>query len=175
MKAFLADTKFILLFFVILTLATVLSNIDLESSKNEKMTNPLSDLKFDFGLDIMSFDVKSTKARGPASLDRNEYSILKKEFLCPLSKNKAQLKVSDRVSKNLVAINFKLCHEFKLIESISLENKSNGYKAHIFKVNKNYFKTDYIQLNSGLNQLKLNVFLKDGQKLEDSLEILSGS
>jgi hypothetical protein len=72
-------------------------------------------------------------------------------------------------------INFKICKESKSLNKIIIENQSNGFKAQVFKLEANNFKTDYIQLNEGLNKLKLEVILKDGQKLAESLEILSGS
>lgn len=181
MRAFFGEAKFILIFFVLLTVLTVLSNIDtgaIEKNRDKSFNDLNKASKNDEVVNIIESQAdKATHrnlARRPASQNQNDLSVLQKEFLCKTATT-MQNKVSDRVSKNLVAISFKLCHEPKLTDRIVLENQSNGFKAHIFKINKFFFKTDFIQLNSGLNILKLEVFLKDGQKLEESLEILSGT
>lgn len=187
MRVFFKEDQLILIFFVILTVITVLSNIDVGSVDEKMRVKSLSDLNKDLNNDATDNfkDSQTDKideaaennrnlARRPASQNQNDLSVLQKEFLCKTA-TPMQNKVSDRVSKNLVAISFKLCYESKLTDRVVLQNQSNGFKAHIFKINKNFFKTDFIQLNSGLNILKLEVFLKDGQKLEESLEILSGT
>lgn len=176
MAAFFLKEKYILIFFAFLSFATVMSYVDL-SPEGQTQVKSLKELRNDSRLDFdrkSQFVFKNDLSRTPASVDQNEQLILEKEFLCKTDKG-VHKKVSDRTAKNLVAINFKLCHELKLIDHLEIGNKSNGFKAHIFNMKKNFYKTDFIQLNSGLNLLKLEVFLKDGQKIEETLEILSGT
>ena len=163
MKSFPTEAKFILLFFAILTIFTVFSNFNLDSGPaNAKSLRNLTN-------EIVN--VKPSLLRTPASIEEESSAILNKEFLC----KPAQNIVRDKVNKPMVIISFKMCQESQFIGSIALENESNGFKAHIFKLEKNNFKTDYIQLNNGINKLKFEVVLKDGQKIIESLEILSGS
>lgn len=165
MKKFFKEAKIILVFFAVLTVLTILTNIDFNSDKTVTRKS-LENLNSE----IVS--VKPNLLRGPASVNKDKDSlILSKEFLC----NSPAEVVQEKVSKHMVMINFKMCRETKNVREIFMENQSNGFKAQIFKLEANNFKTDYIQLNDGLNKLKLEVILKDGQKLAESLEILSGS
>ncbi|MBY0554581.1 hypothetical protein K2P97_08635 [bacterium] len=165
MKKFFKEAKVILAFFVILTVITILTNIDFSSDKivlRKSMENMNNEI----------VNIKPSLLRGPASVVNEKDSlILSKEFLC----DSAAPSVQEKVGKHLIMINFKICREYKSVREIFIENQSNGFKAQIFKLEANNFKTDYIQLNEGVNQLKLEVILKDGQKLAESLEILSGS
>lgn len=163
MKLFRKEAKVILMFFAFLTIFTVFSNFNFDSEQ--------ASLKSFQSMRDEIVGVNSNSMRAPASVDENTSLVLNKEFLC----NPSAKPVQDKVVKHMVMINFKMCQELKSVLNVALENQSNGFKAQIFKVEKNNFKTDYIQLNEGLNRLKLNVVLKDGQKLEESLEILSGS
>ena len=163
MKPFHKEAKFILIFFLVLTALTVFSNLDLDSEQKanakslQSITNEIVNLE-------------PILPRAPASINENSLFTLNKEFLCKPSAKATR----DKVSKKLVIINFKLCLEPKLVRNVAIENVSNGFKAHIFKLEENNYKTDYIQLNDGQNRLKVVVVLKDGQNLEESLEILSG-
>lgn len=162
MKTFLKDAKFILIFFLFLTIFTVFSNFELGADQAEAKS--LESINNEIGA------AKTNRLRVPASIDEHALLILNKEFFCnPLGKS-----VQHKVVKPIVLINFRMCQEPKSVLSLSLENQSNGYKAQIFKMDLRNFKTDYIQLNEGLNRLKLVVILKNGQKIEESLEILSG-
>ncbi len=162
MKPFPQEAKFILTFFVILTAFALFTNFDLDSDSPTKSLRSISS---------EAVKVNPTLNREPASVTEEGSFVLNKEFLC----NSIQKPILDKVSKHMVQINFKMCYTQKSVRNIVLENQSNGFKAQIFKVDKNIFKTDYIQLNDGINKLKLEVVLKDGQKIEESLEILSGS
>jgi hypothetical protein len=165
-KTFLSEAKFIIIFFIGLTAVTVLSYVDLFSDKKTSLKS----------LETMNHEIVSVQPsleRAPASVDpKTDSFTLSKDFLC---KNKAHTLLQDKVSKHMVMINFKICKELKSVSEIIIENQSNGFKAQIFKLEANNYKTDYIQLNEGLNKLKLEFILKDGQKLAESLEILSGS
>lgn len=109
--------------------------------------------------------------RRPAAVNTDSAFVLKKELLC----ERVGPALSDRVENRLVMLNFRLCHEAKGVREVVVENQSNGFRAQIFRMEDQSFKTDYIQLNEGMNRLKLLVVLKDGQKREESLEILSDS
>ena len=149
---------------MLLTAVTVFSNFDFEN--DEKPTK----------LSLSEFEKKPTaeqksSERQPASINEIESLTLNKQFFCQPSKISGQ----DKVSKRLVMLNFKICRDLKAVQQLSIENQSNGFKAQIFTLETKSFKTDYIQLNEGVNKLKLEAVLKDGQKLVESLEILSGS
>lgn len=163
MKSFRQEAKFILMFFTFLTVFTIYSNLGMETeivSKNPIQSSPVS-----------TVEKKVRPTRNTASISEATAPILNKEFLCgPLLK-----KSPEKVDRSLVMISFKLCGKLNSVTNLALENQSNGFKAQIFKIEKNKFKTDYIQLNNGVNRLKLEAVLKDGQKIEESLEILSGS
>ncbi|MEK6628542.1 MAG: hypothetical protein AABY53_07940 [Bdellovibrionota bacterium] len=168
------EIKYNVIFFVLLTLFTVFSIIDLESEQKPTLKS-LQNIN-----DELIGD-KSNQLRRPASssvLSNNDQNnvvaplFINKEFFCKRAENRAQV---NKVFKNLVMVNFNLCLDEKLIDSITFKNISNRFGAQIFKIEGNNFKTDYIQLNSGVNRLKIEVILKDGQKLQESLEILSGS
>jgi hypothetical protein len=111
-------------------------------------------------------------SRRPSSVNSEEVTsqVIQASFLC--DEKSTQEKVQHKSGK-LMMMNFKMCA--KNAVSISLKNHSNGFKAQIFKVGKENYKTDFIQLSKGSNHLKLEIILKDGQKLEDSLVILTGS
>lgn len=183
MKQFLIESKFILLFFVLLTGATVFSNFDSE-------TQPASsgpELRQLFGQktpamppgpELPADAGRSPAAVNPAGLNDGPPTAalagsltLKKEFLC----HRIGPALRDRVADRLVMINFRMCRTLTNVRDVLLENQSNGFKAQIFRMADSSFKTDYIQLSEGLNRLRFEVVLKDGQKYEESLEILSGS
>lgn len=163
MKPFRKEAQLILMFFVFLSVFTIYSNIGMDPEpvlSNSLNFNPPEAL-----------NLRPKLFREPASIPEISAPILTKDFFCG-----PQAKLSqDHVGKSLVMISFRLCPKLNLIQNMVLENQSNGFKAQIFKLEKNQFKTDFIQLNNGINYLKLEVVLKDGQKLQESLEILSGS
>ena len=163
MKPFRKEAQFILMFFVFLTVFTIYSNLGMEPETTS--TKTLQQHQQDVLI------VKPKNIRAPASVPEVTAPVLNKEFFCRPHRKV----VPDKVGKSFVMISFKMCSKPKLITNVAIENQSNGFKAQIFKVENDKFKTDYIQLNNGVNQLKLEVVLKDGQKLEESLEILSGS
>lgn len=163
MKPFRKDAQFILMFFIFLTVFTIYSNLGIEPETTS--TKSLQHHQQDVLI------VKPRNNRTPASVQDVTAPVLNKEFFC---RPGAKI-VQEKVGKSLVMISFKMCPKPKLISHVMIENESNGFKAQIFKVENDKFKTDYIQLNNGVNHLKLEVVLKDGQKLEESLEILSGS
>ena len=163
MKLFRKEAQLILMFFTFLTVLTIYTNLGIEPemvSKNPNQNSPL-----------MISEKEERANRSLASTKDVTAPILNKKFLC----GKDAKQSPEKVDRSLVMISFKMCSNINLVANLALENQSNGFKAQIFKIEKNKFKTDYIQLNNGVNRLKLEVVLKDGQKIEESLEIMSGS
>lgn len=114
------------------------------------------------------------KGRAPASINSEmATSSLQKNFFCNHSYDRKQNVA--QVSHNMVMLNFKLCKDSKKIGKVSLVNETNGFKAQIFQPNLNSYKTDYIQLSEGSNNIMIEVVLKDGQISRESLVILTGS
>lgn len=122
--------------------------------------------------DVFSSGELSEMPRRPASINSEaaKSQIINAAFLCD-EKTKNE-KVQQKVGK-LMMMNFKVCA--KNAVSVSLINESNGFKAQVFKIDTENYKTDFIQLSKGSNHLRVQIILKDGQKLEDSLVILTGS
>lgn len=112
--------------------------------------------------------------RAPASVNVPTELSLSTQFFCKDEKN-ALVKPTQKVKKNMVMLRFKICLDEKQIQSVTLFNETNGFRAQIFKHNLGQYKTDYIQLNDGSNKVSAEVVLKDGQKSLDSLVILTGS
>lgn len=158
------EVQYFVLFFVMLTGITLFTYLDPE-------IDPKSAARSLQSINDEIIHLKPSLSRAPASLSQEDKLSLHKEFFCKTLGGAVQ----DKIVKNLVMINFKLCHDLKLINTMAIENHSNGFKAQIFKMEHDNFKTDYIQLNNGLNKLKFEAILKDGQKIEETLEILSGS
>lgn len=82
-------------------------------------------------------------------------------------------KAHQKTKKSLVMLNLKVCEELKSARHIWILNRTNGFKAQIFKVNMQNFRTDFVQLNSGLNDLRIEAVLKNGQTINQSVKIES--
>ncbi len=189
MRQFRRETRYILIFFIALTMITIFSILDTDTEQKFAVKSLQSITSESITGEVVTSEIVKVEPgllRAPASVNAADSPsldspsldspsldslALNKDFFCKSLENVNQHKMA----KNMVMINFRLCHEVKLINTIALENLSNGFNAQIFKIEDNKFKTDYIQLNNGLNRLRLEIILKDGQKLSESLEILSGS
>lgn len=174
MKQFFSEFKFIILFFVLLTGVTVYSFVE---SETHHPVHTTSNLETIYSKNTASVQQNEAPSRQLASVERfpeNQQTVLAKTFLCA---EKSKATSAQHIRDHMVMINFDLCQRqlHQSAKELHLENQSNGFKAQIFKVEGGSYKTDFIQLNPGLNKLKLEVVLKDGQKLVESLEILSGS
>lgn len=167
MKAFISEFKFIILFLVLVTGVSGFTNFEVW---NEPAPSHLKET----GL-LAKVDVKPIvpKLRGLASVKAEAGTSLNKSFFCNHSYDSKA--ASEKVSKNLVMLNFKLCKDQKKIAMLTLMNKTNGFKAQIFQPNPESYKTDYIQLSDGSNNIVVEVVLKDGQISRESLVILTGS
>lgn len=167
MKAFIAEFKFIIIFLVLVTAVSGFTNFEV---LNEAPPNNLKET-------VLLAKVEAVpvlpKTRGPASIQPEAGTSLSKSFFCNHSYDNKT--ASSKVSKNLVMLNFKLCKDQKKIAAVSLMNKTNGFKAQIFQPDVESYKTDYIQLSEGSNNIVVEVILKDGQISHESLVILTGS
>lgn len=153
---------------------TAFSYIQLGTESVEKNRNLTTLLKQQSGL-------ATSQLRQPASqrnLSRSSSEILSinKELFCAQKNLQQESSQSQsKINRNMVMLSFRLCKNLHHIEQVKIENVSNGFKAQSFKLATQDFKTDYIQLSPGLNKLKLEIILKDGQKMAEALDILSGS
>ncbi len=79
---------------------------------------------------------------------------------------------SASVSSDHVILKFSRCNStLTQIKKIELINKTNGYNAQLFKLNKAELNSDFIQLDKGVNQLEFEISLNDGQKKLQILKI----
>ena len=168
MKLFLSDAKFILILLAIVTAISGVSNLDLETDQRPTF------LKSSLAPGFLEVDDSQIPKRQVASLTpANASQIISKNFFCNHSIETKTTTTS--VESQLVMLDFKICRDLKNVTSVSLYNQTNGFKAHIFKTDNFSYKTDFIQLEKGTNKITVEVVLKDGQKKQDSLVILTGS
>lgn len=168
MKKLFSEVKFALLFLV---LVSVLSAVTLFSQDTEKvvLNKPTPQTT-----EVTELTVDELVKRTPASIEVPTELALSTQFFCKHEKA-LLVKPTQKVKKNMVMLSFKICLDEKQIQSVTLLNETNGFRAQIFKHNLGHYKTDYIQLNNGSNKVQAEVVLKDGQKTVDSLVILTGS
>ncbi|MCC2677627.1 MAG: hypothetical protein K0R29_203 [Pseudobdellovibrio sp.] len=168
MKSFLADAKFILILLAIVTAISGVSNMEVEAEQKPSFQ------RSDRGTGFTIFDNQAAPNRQVASIAPAAVSqVITQNFFCNHSLDtKAAAKSVDSA---LVMVDFKICKDLKNVEAVHLINQTNGFKAHIFKTDNFSYKTDFIQLNKGSNKITVEVVLKDGQKKQDSLVILTGS
>jgi len=166
-KTFFSDAKFILILLAIVTAISGVSNMEMEGDQHPTFQRSDSS-------GFLVFDDKGAPTRNVASVSSAGSSqVLTQSFFCNHSTETKTLTTS--VDSPLVMLDFKICRDLKNVESVSLFNQTNGFKAHIFKTDNFSYKTDFIQLDKGTNKITVEVVLKDGQKKQDSLVILTGS
>ena len=152
----------------LVTAVSGVSNLDFESDQHP--TFQRSGLANGF----VVVDDKAVPSRQVASIAPSASSqIISKNFFCNHSIDVKTVTTS--VETQLVMLDFKICKDLKNVASLTLYNQTNGFKAHIFKTDNFSYKTDFIQLDKGTNKITVDVILKDGQKKQDSLVILTGS
>lgn len=79
---------------------------------------------------------------------------------------------SASVSSDHVILKLSQCKKvFAKAKKVELINKTNGYNASLFKLNKTEFNSDFIQLDKGVNQLVFEISLIDGQKKSQTFKI----
>lgn len=166
MKKFLSDSKYILLFFFALTAATVFSiaNTEAESAISQSpaeliTAEPVAKVSF------------PKSQRHPSSLSEVKNELVTVSFPCDEKSQNVQKSTRDQ----FIMLNVSLCENDSVARIVSLINKTNGFKAQIFKMSDKNFRTDFIQLNKGINLIELETVPKDGQKRVQTLEMLSGT
>lgn len=76
------------------------------------------------------------------------------------------------VNSNHITLKMINCfNQSNLASNLKLLNKTNGYSAQLFKINKTDANTDFIQLENGDNILHFEISLNDGQKKTQTLKI----
>ena len=168
MRKLFSEVKFAILFLGLISLISLLTLLDHDREKivlNKAASQTATPSIVTVG-ELMK--------RTPASLEAPAELALSTQFFCKHEKALVA-KQAQKVKKNMVMLSFKICLDEKQIQSVTLLNETNGFRAQIFKHNLGQYKTDYIQLNNGSNKVQAEVVLKDGQKTVDSLVILTGS
>ena len=113
--------------------------------------------------------VDATLSEVTSNLKNKSQDKLKVQIFC----GSGNLKLNS--AKYLVMLELSSCLALQDKHQLWVKNETNGFKAQIFKIESEKFKTDFIQLNKGMNKVLLEGVLKDGQKIVQTLEILSGS
>ena len=76
------------------------------------------------------------------------------------------------VNSNHITLKMTNCfNQSNQASHLKLLNKTNGYSAQLFKINKTDANTDFIQLENGDNILHFEISLNDGQKKTQTLKI----
>jgi hypothetical protein len=167
-KTFFSDAKFILILLALVTAISGVSNMEIEGDQHPTFQ------KSDLASGFLVLNDQHTPSRTVASVSSSGSSqVLTQSFFCNHSMDAKT--VTAAVESELIMLDFKVCRDLKNIESLTLTNQTNGFKAHIFKTDNFSYKTDFIQLDKGSNKITVEVVLKDGQKKQDSLVIITGS
>lgn len=168
MRKFIRKQYWLFILFVGLSILTVFSYKDADVST----TNMLSPKQMMSDIPVNLEKSKSLSQRSLASinLDFNSDAMLKINVFC-----------SDKLpsiffKKNLAILQIDTCNkELTKAQNLQIINLTNGYKGQVFKVGTKKFKTDFIQLSNGINQIEIIFYTKDRQRLIQTLEITSGS
>ncbi len=158
MSLFWLKNKTIIIFFIFLTGLTLQSFVDDQPHAPQPVTNNRLPAAVDENLE------HATKA-----VDKESQQKIKVQIFCEPRNLKMQS------LKYLVMLELSSCVPLQEKHQLWIKNETNGFKAQIFKIESAKFKTDFIQLNKGTNKLLLEAILKDGQKVVQTLEILTGS
>lgn len=168
MKLFWQQNKIIIVFLILLTGATVYSFVDDMTEEEPIVLSKLLSEPDDY----QTF-VKKNNLRSPSSIveKKTEAQDQKLAIIAFCDPKTLHLKSTT----HLLMLELTSCLPLKEKYLLRIKNETNGFKAQVFKVNSKKFKTDFIQLNQGINKILLEGVLKDGQKIVQTLEILSAS
>ena len=160
---------------------TAITGASFLDSIHEEKSKPLAEIISEPSKRIISSE--KLAERSPAST--SEKTVVQQQFELQKKSNPQQKMTltifCDAKSLHLdsptqlLVLELTSCSNLKEKNQLWIKNETNGFKAQIFTISAKKFKTDFIQLNHGLNKLSLLGVLKDGQKVEQTLEILSGS
>ena len=168
MRKFVRKQYWLFLFFIGLSILTVFSYRDSEVQVSKVLT-PKEIMKE--AIQVVLSDTKNNRRKiASADLDLNSESILKIDAFCSEKLPKIYLR------KSLAILQINAClKEFPKTQNFKVINVTNGYKGQVFKTGEKKFKTDFIQLNNGANEIQILFYTKDRQTITQTLEITSGS
>ena len=167
MGIFWKQHKILICFFVLLTNFTVYSFFDQSEEEKKELTARVSS-----ELIKNSQGQTATKLRQPAAVEKNAKNKNGKvKIFC----DAGPLKLASE--KSLLMLEITSCRALygSKKNQLWIKNNSNGFKGQVFRTSADSFRTDFLQLNPGLNTIEIQGVLKDGQKLVQTLEIQSGS
>lgn len=163
MIIFWNQNKILVVFFLLLTAITVYSYVDQGDDEKKELASIL--------LVPTNKPEQNFRDRKPASI--SEKQLLEKRNQIKVFCDPSNLKLKS--DKTLLMLEVSSCPILKEKHPLWVKNVSNGFKAQIFKVSDQNYRTDFIQLNPGVNEIKIEGILKDGQNIVQTLEIVSGS
>lgn len=170
MRKFVRKQLWLFIFFVSLSGLTLFSYWQSESRAEAVMTPKQMMNEHSYSKMIESESIQSQRMIASADLDFNADTVLKVSAFCSDKLPKIYLK------KSLATLQIEAClKEFEKSSTLQVTNLTNGYKGQVFKTGLKKFKTDFIQLNEGINQIQILFYTKDRQMLTQTLEITSGS
>lgn len=170
MRRFFKDTKYILLFVILLTAGTVASNLDSDAAKVVE-TKPHDILKHAVDSPNAISVVNFAQKRRPAAVDNQKEMLnLSNPLFCETTSSTTP-KFNHGSSR--VLVEFSICEKNQIYKELTLINETNGFKAQLFKLPNKTLKTDYVQLSEGVNKIRFEIVSKDGQKRIEWLEITS--
>ncbi|MBC7466262.1 MAG: hypothetical protein H7256_09735 [Bdellovibrio sp.] len=161
------QNKILICVFVLLTNFTVYSFFDQSEEEKKELTARVSS-----ELIKQAQSQSVIKLRQPAAIGKvTKNKDNKVKIFCDAN----PLKLSS--DKSLLMLEISSCRELygSKKNQLWVKNISNGFKAQIFRTSSDSFRTDFLQLNPGLNNIEIQGILKDGQKIVQTLEIQSGS
>lgn len=163
MVIFWNQNKILVCFFVLLTGITVYSFFDQSEEEKKELTAKVS-------AELIK-NAQTKVERQPAAVAERpvQNNTRKIKVFC----DPVELKV--RSEKSLLMLEVSSCKELNGKHQLWVKNISNGFKAQVFKISGQNFRTDFLQLNDGVNKIEIEGILKDGQKIVQTLEIQSGS
>jgi hypothetical protein len=162
-RIFWIKNKILIGFFVCLTAATSYSFFDQSDEDQKALTAKITA--------ELQKNAQQNAARSPASIDTTKIKP-QSQKLKVFCDNKD---LHFHFERSLVMLEVNSCQKLQGKHQIWIRNLSNGFKAQVFKISEQNFKTDFLQLNNGVNKIEIEGILKDGQKIVQKLEIQSGS
>lgn len=162
MVNFWNQNKILICVFAFLTAVTVYGLFDQSEEEQKELTAKVS-------AELVK-NAKTIVSRQPASVDNSKptKNSVKVKLFCGPSAMKLNF------GKSLLMLEVSTCQKLFGKHQLWVRNKSNGFKAQVFKTSDQNFKTDFLQLNKGSNIIEVEGILKDGQKITQTLEIQSG-
>lgn len=179
MKRLRHELKLLLLFFLVLTAVTVLSYLDFSTEKTVVIGRSIASVEKQLGegggVPVAPVMAVSPQSSLPHPTKKNESNVIKANIFCPDETPLFRHSILSKKSKqSLVMLNLNVCEDLKSSRHIWIKNQTNGFKAQVFKMGDKSYRTDFIQLNSGINKMSVEAVLKDGQKRVQALQITSG-